>query len=185
MAHEPTLESSSFEMAWWIASGPQYSNLYLGGRTAQREVWQKRAVKTDLSARCYVRWPTGGKLVALVLLIDDDEFYCRVIERELSDAGFAVVSVLTGAEGIARYRELLPDLVITDMHMPEMGGAEVIKCIRAIDKRARIIAVSGAATFYSVNFFKLAKEVGADAVIRKLDPLDRIIIEANALLKVA
>ena len=121
--------------------------------------------------------------MSLILLIDDDEFYCRIMERELGDAGYAVVSARNGAEGIARFRELLPDLVITDMRMPEMDGAEVIRGIRAIDKRARIIAVSGAGTFYSVDFFKLAKEVGADAVVRKLDPMERIIVEVQALLK--
>lgn len=121
--------------------------------------------------------------MAMVLLIDDDPFYCRIIEQKLSDAGFTVVSAQTAGEGIARYRELSPDLVITDMVMPEMGGAEVIRNIRAIDKRARIIAVSGADTFYSVDFFKLAKEVGADAVVRKLDPMDRVIVEVRTLLK--
>jgi CheY-like chemotaxis protein len=121
--------------------------------------------------------------MTMILLIDDDEFYCRIIERELSDVGYAVVSAQSGAEGIAHYRELSPDLVITDMRMPEMDGAEVIRSIRAIDKRARIIAVSGDATFYSVDYFKLAKQVGADAVVRKLDPMERVIIEVQALLK--
>lgn len=120
--------------------------------------------------------------MALILLIDDDEFYCRIMERELSDEGFAVVTARSGAEGIARYRELTPDVVLVDMHMPEMGGAEVIRSIRAINSRARIIAVSGAATFYAVDYFKLAREVGADAVVRKLDPMDRLVIEVKALL---
>ena len=121
--------------------------------------------------------------MSLILLIDDDEFYCRIMERELSDAGYAVVTAESGAEGIARFRELSPDLVITDMRMPEMDGAEVIRGIRAIANRARIVAVSGAGTFYSIDFFKLAKEVGADTVVRKLDPMERIIVEVQALLK--
>jgi len=69
------------------------------------------------------------------------------------------------------------------MVMPEMDGAEVIRSIRAIDKRARIIAVSGDPSFYAVDSFKLAKQVGADAVVRKLDSLERIIVEVQALLK--
>lgn len=121
--------------------------------------------------------------LALILLIDDDEFYCRIMERELSDARFTVVTVPTGTEGVARYRELSPDLVLTDMHMPEMDGAEVIRAIRAINPNARIIAVSGASSFYSMDYFRIAKEVGADAVVRKLDPLERVIIEVEALLK--
>jgi len=134
-------------------------------------------------ARRRVLFPKCTITMALILPIDDDEFYCRIMERELGDAGYAVVSAQSGAEGIARFRELSPDLVITDMRMPEMGGAEVIQGIRAINRRAKIIAVSGAATFYSVDFFKLARQVGADAVVRKLDPMERVLIEVQTLLK--
>jgi len=121
--------------------------------------------------------------MALILLIDDDAFYCRITERGLSDAGFAVVSVQSGAEGLAYYRELSPDLVITDMRMPEMDGADVIRSIRAINKRAKIIAVSGDGTFYSIDYFKLARKIGADAVVRKLDPVERVILEVQVLLR--
>ena len=121
--------------------------------------------------------------MALLLLIDDDEFYCRIMERELSDAGHTVVSAQSGAQGLAHYCEQLPDLVLTDMNMPGMDGAEVIRSVRAINKRARIIAVSGAATFYNIDYFKLAREVGADVVVRKLDPIERLINEVEALLR--
>jgi CheY-like chemotaxis protein len=124
-----------------------------------------------------------NRAVALILLIDDDEFYCRIIERGLGDAGFGVVSALSGAEGLARYRVISPDLVITDMRMPEMDGADVIRSIRAIDKRARIIAVSGDTTFYSIDYFRLARQIGADAVVRKLDPMERVILEVQVLLR--
>jgi CheY-like chemotaxis protein len=67
--------------------------------------------------------------------------------------------------------------------MPEMDGADVIRSIRAIDKRARIIAVSGDATFYSIDYFRLARQIGADAVVRKLDPMERVILEVQVLLR--
>jgi CheY-like chemotaxis protein len=120
--------------------------------------------------------------MALILLIDDDHFYRRIIEQELKDAGFAVASAATGSAGIARYRELAPDVVITDMRMPGMGGGDVIRSIRAIDKQARIIATSGIGTSQAVDFFKLARQAGADTVVRKLDPMERLIIEVRALL---
>lgn len=120
--------------------------------------------------------------MALILLIDDDEFYCRVMERELSAVGFTVVTAERGINGILLYRERTPDVVLVDMHMPEMGGAEVIRSIRAINPKARIIAVSGAATFYGVDYIKLRKEIGADAVVRKLDPMERVVVEVKALL---
>jgi CheY-like chemotaxis protein len=121
--------------------------------------------------------------MALILMIDDDGLYSGIIERALSDHGHAVVTAQNGAEGIALYRALSPDLVITDMRMPKMGGAEVIRSIRASDKRTRIIAVSGWATVPSVDSLKLAKEIGADAAVPKLDPLETVIGEVQGLLR--
>ena len=121
----------------------------------------------------------------MILLIDDDSFYRSVIRRILEDEGHQVIEALDGAEGLEMYRLYKPALVITDMRMPGVEGAEVIKTIRQMDRRARIIAVSGAGTFYNVDFFQLAKEVGADVILRKLDPTDRVVVEVNRVLEAA
>jgi CheY-like chemotaxis protein len=121
----------------------------------------------------------------MILLIDDDSFYRSVIRRILEDEGHQVVEALDGAEGLEMYKLYKPDLVITDMRMPGIEGAEVIRTIRGMDKHARIIAVSGAGTFYNVDFFQLAKEVGANVILRKLDPTDRVLVEVNRVLEAA
>jgi phosphoserine phosphatase RsbU/P len=123
--------------------------------------------------------------VPLILLIDDDPFYRSVIRRILEDGGYRVVEAPDGMEGLESYKTYKPTLVITDMRMPGMDGAEVIRSIREMEPGARIIAVSGAATFYNVDYFKLAEEVGADVVLRKLDPMDRVLVEVNRVLKAA
>ena len=119
----------------------------------------------------------------MILLIDDDEFYRSVIRRILEDEGHQVIEALDGAEGLDMYKTYQPALVLTDMRMPGMDGAEVIRSIRAMNRRARIIAVSGAGTFYNVDYVKLAKEVGADAILRKLDSTDRVLVEVGRLLE--
>jgi two-component system, chemotaxis family, chemotaxis protein CheY len=121
-------------------------------------------------------------VMALILVIDDDGFYRALMERALIDQGHRVIAAENGIEGIASYRDRHPDLTITDMRMPCMGGGEVIRNLRKLDARAKIIAVSGAANFYDIDQFKVAKEAGADAIVRKLDPLERVVIEANTLL---
>ena len=120
--------------------------------------------------------------MALILVIDDDGFYRGLMERALTDEGHHVVAAQNGVEGIASYQRRRPDLVITDMRMPSIGGAEVIRSLRKFDAQVKIIAVSGEASFYDKDLFKLAKEAGADAILRKLDPLERVVIEANTLL---
>ena len=121
--------------------------------------------------------------MALILLIDDDKFYRRMIRRILEGDRHEVIEALNGPEGIEMYAAFRPAVVITDMRMPEMDGVQVIRSIRGLDVRARIIAVSGASTFYNVNFLQLAKEAGADAIVRKLDSWDRVQAEVGRLVK--
>ena len=68
------------------------------------------------------------------------------------------------------------------MRMPGIDGSDVIRELRKIDSHVRIIAVSGATTFYDVDFLRLARDVGANSILRKLDPMERIIVEVNSLL---
>ena len=121
--------------------------------------------------------------MAQILLIDDDGFYRGLIRQILEEGGHQVIEATDGPEGVERFRAQRPDLVLTDMRMPGVDGAEVIRSLRQLDRRARIIAVSGAATFYNVDYFQLAKEVGADAILRKLDPVERVLVEVNRILE--
>ncbi len=123
--------------------------------------------------------------MALILLIDDDPFYRTVMRRILEDEGHQVLESFGGVEGIETYKARQPALVITDMRMPGMDGAEVIRTIRDLNPQARIIAVSGAETFYNVNFFQLAEQVGANVILRKLDHTDRVLVEVSRALEAA
>jgi CheY-like chemotaxis protein len=120
--------------------------------------------------------------VALVLVIDDDRFYLNVIRRILEDAGHQVIETTTGAEGISLYEERQPAIVITDIFMPGMDGNEVIRVLRSINTKVGIIAVSAGGAFYDIDFLDTAKKLGADAILRKLDPKERILAEIERLL---
>ena len=121
-------------------------------------------------------------VVALVLVIDDDRFYLNVIRRILEDAGHQVIETTTGAEGISLYEENQPAIVITDIFMPGMDGNEVIRVLRSMNTKVGIIAVSAGGAFYDIDFLDTAKKLGADAILRKLDPKERILAEIERLL---
>ena len=120
--------------------------------------------------------------MAAILVIDDDRFYLSLIRRILEDAGHQVMEATTGAEGIALYREREPDVVITDIFMPGMDGNEVIRQLRSMHRDVAIIAVSAGGAFYDIDFLETARKLGADAILRKLDPKDRILAEIQRLV---
>ena len=121
--------------------------------------------------------------MALILVIDDDRFYLSIIRRILEDAKHQVLEATDGVEGIEIYRERKPAIVITDIFMPGMDGNEVIRILRGIDTRIGIIAISAGGAFYDIDFLGTAKKLGADAILRKLDPKERILAEIDRLLE--
>ena len=67
-----------------------------------------------------------------VLVVDDEPLIAMALEAELLDAGYAVVTAANGRQGLERLAETpRPDLVLTDMMMPIMGGAEMLAAMAA------------------------------------------------------
>ncbi len=57
-----------------------------------------------------------------VLIIDDDPFFLKVLADIFSEYGFSVSTANDGIEGVKVYLETVPDVVISDLVMPRMGG---------------------------------------------------------------
>ncbi|GAB4241133.1 MAG: response regulator transcription factor [Candidatus Methylacidiphilales bacterium] len=79
------------------------------------------------------------------ILLIDDHFVVRMgLASSLADEpGFVVVGEAgTGGEGQGLYAKLKPDLVIVDLQLPDMHGAEVVAAIRAADPRACCVMLS-------------------------------------------
>ena len=73
---------------------------------------------------------TAPSDVKRILLIDDDEAIRLSVAFLLESNGFAVVTATNGREGLRRCDERSPDLVITDVMMPDMDGIETITALR-------------------------------------------------------
>ena len=102
-----------------------------------------------------------------ILVIDDEAAIRDTISVILERKGHSVVLAEDGIRGVAKYRTELPDLVVTDMNMPEQGGAETIARIRQETPDARIIAVSGGGVLDATHPLVLAKKLGAVEILRK------------------
>ncbi len=63
----------------------------------------------------------------LILSVDDEPCIGRVVQMKLENAGCDVVRASSGTEGIERFVELRPDVLITDVRMPGMSGIDLCK----------------------------------------------------------
>ena len=68
----------------------------------------------------------------IILVVDDDPHIREVIRFALQKAGFATLEAENGAQALARFQEVSPDLVVLDIVMPELDGTEVCKALRRI-----------------------------------------------------
>jgi putative two-component system response regulator len=69
---------------------------------------------------------------ARILIVDDDQRTVSVLQRMLAAAGYGNVTAITvPRDAIARFSEIDPDLLLLDLHMPEMDGVAVIERLRA------------------------------------------------------
>jgi CheY-like chemotaxis protein len=79
-----------------------------------------------------------------ILLIDDDEAVLEVIALMLGAEGHRVISASSAAEGLGRLAaDLAVDLVLTDLTMPDTGGWEVARAVRARWPAIRIGLITG------------------------------------------
>ena len=78
-----------------------------------------------------------------VLICDDAIFMRTMISDILAQAGYEVIGEAeSGAQAVARYQELKPDLVTMDIVMPDMGGIDAVREITKGDGAARILMCS-------------------------------------------
>ena len=103
-----------------------------------------------------------------ILLIDDDLQFNKMVCMILEDAGYEVRSANNGVEGLKMFIEERPDLVITDVYMPEKEGLETIMELRQADPGIRILVMSGGNPHMNMaEMFKMAEMFGADAALPK------------------
>ena len=78
-----------------------------------------------------------------ILVIDDEAVVRRTMTELLQAAGHIVLAAESGPAGLAQLEHTLPDLVLTDLGMPEMSGAEVARRVKAAHPRLPVILLTG------------------------------------------
>lgn len=102
-----------------------------------------------------------------ILVIDDDLLVRRTIVRILRGAGYETLVAENGSLGLDLFERERPDLVITDIIMPEKEGIETIRAIRQLSPEAKIIAMSGGGRTGNADFLAMAGKLGASDTLHK------------------
>jgi CheY-like chemotaxis protein len=106
-----------------------------------------------------------------ILVIDDDRAVRLTTQIILEDAGYEVICAVDGEEGVRMFDRVSPQLVITDIIMPNKEGLETITQIRSRDSITPIIAISGGGRLRNEDFLKMAQRLGANEILTKpFDP---------------
>jgi CheY-like chemotaxis protein len=119
-----------------------------------------------------------------ILIIDDDELIRLTIGKVLKKLGYIVLEAENGNAGLVIYKKEQPDLVITDMLMPDKEGLETISDLRAINPKIKIIAMSGGGSTHNMAFLQLAQKLGANASMGKPIKPDELLNTVKSLLDV-
>jgi DNA-binding response OmpR family regulator len=113
-----------------------------------------------------------------ILLVEDEQELARVVERELSEAGYRVVHVTTGEAALERVGAG-PDLVILDWMLPGIDGLEVLRQIRQTSPVPVLMLTARSQEIDRV----VGLEVGADDYLTKPFGIRELIARVGALLR--
>ena len=102
-----------------------------------------------------------------ILYIEDDKLTQRIVVSVLERYFSQIYIAKDGLEGLERYDELNPDIVLTDISMPYLNGMDMIKEIKKINPKQKVILFT---SYSELDYFQSAIDMGVNKYILK--PLD-------------
>ena len=102
-----------------------------------------------------------------ILIIDDDIDLRRMLARLLARENYLTLEASNGLEALSLLDHNIPDLIITDIIMPDQDGIGTINTLRKKYPEIKIIAISGGGRMLSEDYLKIAKMLGAHHVMPK------------------
>jgi len=120
--------------------------------------------------------------MALILIVDDDPQMLRLLTDVAELENHSVLMAQDGDQALEYFAHQLPDLMITDILMPNKEGLELISEVREKFSSVKIIAYSGGGASDPENYLEFARGMGADTVFTKPMPLEDMRQQINKLL---
>lgn len=114
-----------------------------------------------------------------ILVVDDDTNICELLRLYLIKEGYQVTTANDGEEGLEKFNQLKPDMVLLDVMMPRMDGLEVCRRIRKLGNTPVMMLTAKGETFDKV----LGLELGADDYMVKPFDTKEVVARIKAVLR--
>jgi len=119
-----------------------------------------------------------------ILLIDDEEDFTEMAKNRLEKVGYEVYTAADGAEGLKKFAETKPDLVLLDIIMPGMDGLEVLHRIRSRYPEAKDVPVIMLTAKRDTESIFKSRDYRATDYIMKPFKLEELLVLVNKYIKI-
>ncbi len=116
-----------------------------------------------------------------ILVVDDSVLIRKMVVRSLEEAGFQVMIAENGKQGLARIQERRPDMIISDIRMPEMDGIEFCKRVHA-DPDLAVIPFIVMSTNNERGLMRRLFDLGASSYLVKPFNMEQLVIIVERML---
>jgi two-component system phosphate regulon response regulator PhoB len=117
-----------------------------------------------------------------ILIVDDERDIVHLLDYALKQAGFDTVTAADGIQALSRIREVVPDLVILDLMLPDLPGTEICRQLKSSARTAALPVIMLTARGDEVDRV-VGFELGADDYITKPFSVREVVLRVKAILR--
>lgn len=117
----------------------------------------------------------------LVMVVDDSKIILRIVEKGLAEAGFKVITAENGQKALDLLDDIQPDLILTDIEMPDVNGFEFCQAIH-MNPELSSVPIVAMSTKTDRGYMKRMLQNGASAFLCKPFNIDELVILVEKLL---
>jgi response regulator RpfG family c-di-GMP phosphodiesterase len=116
---------------------------------------------------------------SIVLFIDDETNWLEAIRMAVGDQPLTIITAASGEEALRKLQKRRPDLILSDVRMPEMNGFDLFEKVRS-DPKFKTVPYVFMSSIDDFDAKRTAKLIGADGYIEKpfdLESVKRVVLD--------